>query len=292
MSIFSARFRPLAKEAFGCVFKTITFRPCDTGADDKLKAEVVSGLLKVSPGAARLVNRHFVTMSWVFVVLTLVSFAYTAAGVYNFYYYGNCDGPQSPQACILNDLTGDYGRFSDPKDLIAPTELDGITAGDPDADIVIVEFGCFTCPYTAQAESSVMMLLRRHNDSVYYVFKPFPLPNHAYSYETAKAVLCAEEQGMHWELKNKIFAQQMVCIDEGEVAIDSLAEEAGLDMEAFNACYQGSEVEEELERYIDQGKASHLYATPTFFINGKPLVGPQTLAGFEAAITEAGNETQ
>lgn len=287
MSIFSARFRPLAKEAFGCVFKTITFKPCDTGADAKLKAEVVSGLLKVSPQAARAVNRHFVVMSWLFVVLSIASFAYTAVGVYNFYFYGNCDGPQSVDACILNDLTGDYGRFSEPKDLIAPTGLEGITRGEPNASVVIVEFGCFTCPYTKQAESSVSMMLRKHEDDVYYVFKPFPLPNHQNSYETAKAVLCAEEQGKHWVIKDMIFQQQMICAEEGEIAVDNLAEQAGLDMEAYQACMHGSGASERLDGFIQQGKDSHLYATPTFFINGKPLVGPQSLDEFDEAIAEA-----
>jgi hypothetical protein len=292
MSIFSARFRPLAKEAFGCVFKTITFRPCDTGADAKLKAEVVSGLLKVSPRGARVVNQHFILISWIFVILSVVSFAYTAVGLYNFYFYGNCDGPQSIEACILNDLTGDYGRFSEPKDLIAPTVFDGITSGNPNASIFIVEFGCFTCPYTAQAESSVSLMLKKYDDEVYYIFKPFPLPNHQNSYETAKAVLCAEEQDKHWELKNKIFAEQTICAEEGAVAVELLAEEAGLDIQSYRECMQGSEATDRLDRFIQQGKDSHLYATPTFFVNGKPLVGPQTLDEFDDVIAEAQNGSQ
>ena len=215
MSIFSAKYSPLAKEAFGCVFKTLTLKPCDTGMDDHLKAEVVSGILKISPLAARTVNQHFTTISWIFVLLTISSSVYMAYGLYNFYYYGNCDGPQSLDICILNDLTGDYGRFSEPKDLIAPTEFDGITAGNPDSNITIIEFGCFVCPYTGQAEFTIKKLLNKHD--FYYVFKPFPLPNHNYSYDSAIAVLCANEQGKQWELRDEIFAQQMKCAEEGEV---------------------------------------------------------------------------
>ena len=94
-----------------------------------------------------------------FVLITFASFGYSAFGFYNFYFYGNCEGPESTGVCILNDLTGDYGRFSDPKDLIAPTSFDGIVAGNPDSETVIVEFGCFVCPYTKQAEPTMQQLL-------------------------------------------------------------------------------------------------------------------------------------
>lgn len=286
LSIFSAKYRPLAKEGFRCVFRTLTLRPCDTGLDERIKAQVVSGVLKYSPFAARQINRHFVALSWIFVLLTLASFAYTVYGAYNFYHYGNCDGPASTNACVLNDLTGDYGRFSEPTQLVAPDSLEGITAGNPDAGIKIIEFGCFTCPYTKKAESTMNQVLAKHNGSVYYVFKPFPIPSHAYSYDAAKAVLCARNQGMHWELQELIFRQQEICTADGHLAIKSLAGQAGLNMTEFNGCYDNNETTAELDRYVQQGKDSHIYATPTFFVNGKAVVGPKTEEQFECVIDE------
>src|SRR4030095_10668494 len=180
MSIFSAKYGPLARKGFECFFRTLTMRPCETGLDEQIKADLVSGLMGHSPGAAKALNRHFTLFSWLFVILSVGSLAYAAFGLYNFYAYGNCDGPTATGACILNDITGDYGRFSEPKDLIAPTEFDGIAAGNPNASVKIVEFGCFTCPYTKKAESTMQELLAEYNDSVYYIFKPFPLPHHQY----------------------------------------------------------------------------------------------------------------
>ncbi len=286
MSIFSARYRPLAREGFRCVFRTMTLKPCDTGLDDRIKAEVVSGMLKRSPAAARILNRHFVMISWVFVLLTVASFGYVVYGVYNFYYYGNCEGPVSNGMCILTGVTGDYGRFAEPGELVAPTSMDGIAAGNPDAPVTIMEFGCFLCPYTGQAETTMKELLNRHD--IYYVFKPVPLPNHKNSYETSVAVLCANRQGKQWELREEIFAQQMVCTVDGEVGVKKLAEAAGLDMDEFNSCYDNNETGQELERYVQQADDAGIYATPTFFVNGKPLVGPQPIEEFEKLIEEAG----
>ncbi|MFH1785903.1 MAG: thioredoxin domain-containing protein [Candidatus Micrarchaeota archaeon] len=284
LSIFSAKYRPLAKEGLKCVFRTITFKPCDTGLDDIIKAKLVTELLKFSPFLARILNKNFMIFSWIFVLLTIGSFAYTVYGLYNFYVYGNCDGPDSVNSCVLNDITGDYGRFSEPKDLIAPTSYDGITFGNDNASIKIVEFGCFVCPYTKKAEAPILQIVDDYD--VYYIFKPFPLPNHHYSYEAAQAVLCARDQGKHLELQDNIFSMQEVCITDGVLDIKELANSSGLDMTKFNDCYDNNRTTDELELYIQQGKDSHIYATPTFFINDKPIIGPKTVEQFKCEIEE------
>jgi protein-disulfide isomerase len=150
-----------------------------------------------------------------------------------------------------------------------------------------VEFGCFTCPYTGKAEPIVQQILEEYNGTVYYVFKPFPLPNHNYSFDAARAVLCASRQGKEWELKKEIFDQQEVCSADGHLAIKQLANDSGLDMAAFNSCYDNNETGAELDRFVQQGKDAHIYATPTFFVNGKPLVGPRPIEDFRKLIEEA-----
>lgn len=288
MSIFSAKYRPLAKEGFRCVFRTLMMKPCDTGLDERIKAEVVSAALRYSPPLAKIINRHFTALSWLFVLITVGSLAYTAVGIYNFYVYGNCDGPQAIGACILNDITGDYGRFSEPTDLIPPTALDGMVSGNASANVTIVEFGCFTCPYTKEVESTMKTLLQKYNGTIYYVFKPFPLPNHNNSFDDARAVLCAYRQNKSWNLQDLIFRNQVACTSGGTTDLKALAQSAGLDMPSFNACFDNNETGAELARYVQEGKDAHIYATPTFFINGKPLVGPKPLTDFETAIAAAG----
>jgi len=286
MSIFSAKYRPLAKQGFECVFRTVTLRPCNTGLDDHIKAELVSGVLKYSPSGARILNKHYVLFSWIIVLLSIGSLGYTAYGIYNFYVFGNCDGPSSTNACVLNTITGDYGRFSEPTQLVAPSDYSGISEGNINAPIKIIEFGCFTCPYTKEAQPTMSQVLSKYNGSVYYVFKPFPLPNHNNSYDAARAVLCARDQGKQYELQNLIFRQQDVCRESGSMEIKNLAQDAGLNMSAFNQCYDNNMTNAELEKYIQQGKDAHIYATPTFFVNGKAVVGPKSLEQFECVLND------
>ncbi len=105
-SLFSAKYRPLAKEAFDCVFRMASLRPCETGFDRKLKAKLVANVFEKSPLAAKFVNRHFQLLSWIFTIIFFASFVYTVYGVYNLITIGTCD-PEHPENCPISGLGND-----------------------------------------------------------------------------------------------------------------------------------------------------------------------------------------
>lgn len=104
LGIFSVRHRKVAAEAFDCVTRMVTLRPCTTKLDERIKAKVVAKAFKRSPGAAALLNRHFEAFSWAFLILTFASFGYTAYGAYNLITIGTCD-PISG-ACVFSQIGG------------------------------------------------------------------------------------------------------------------------------------------------------------------------------------------
>jgi thiol-disulfide isomerase/thioredoxin len=91
MGLFSARYRPFAKEAFHCVFLRATLRPCHTGFDQRMKAKITGKLFKRSPRTAGFVHRHFEAISWFFTAIMFISLGYTAYGLYNLVVFGTCD---------------------------------------------------------------------------------------------------------------------------------------------------------------------------------------------------------
>jgi len=100
MGLFSAKYRGYAKEASRCVFRMVTLRPCDTQFDEKMKSKITGKLMARSPRFAGFVYKNFKPISWIFVVIFFVSFAFMAAGLYNIAAYGTCD-PVSGN-CIFN----------------------------------------------------------------------------------------------------------------------------------------------------------------------------------------------
>ena len=102
MAIFSASHRPLAKEAFDCVFRRITLRSCQSGLDVRLKAKLVGSLMKKKSRFARPVYKHFEVISWIFVIIFFVSLIYSGLAAYNLIVHDNCVGPDAdPEECIF-----------------------------------------------------------------------------------------------------------------------------------------------------------------------------------------------
>jgi hypothetical protein len=102
MSLFSAKYRAPAGEAFRCVFRMITLRPCDVQLETKIKTSVTSKLMVV-PALARFFYKNFKIISWIFTIAFFVSLAYSAIGVYNIIVYGTCT-PGS--ACVITSFLG------------------------------------------------------------------------------------------------------------------------------------------------------------------------------------------
>lgn len=90
LSIWSARYRELAKQAFKCVTRMVTLRPCDVGLETRIKTKVTAKLMNI-PSLARFFYRHFKLLSWAFTVTFFASMTYSAYSVYNLLVYGTCN---------------------------------------------------------------------------------------------------------------------------------------------------------------------------------------------------------
>jgi len=101
MSLGSAKYRPLAKEAFKCVTKTLMLSPCDMAFEQRVKAKVTAKLLNVSPPLARTFYWNFKVFAWGFTGIFFASLIYTIYTFYNFAVYGSCE-PGEP--CYLTGV--------------------------------------------------------------------------------------------------------------------------------------------------------------------------------------------
>ena len=66
----------------------------------KIKSQITGKLMRRSPKLARFAYKNFELLSWVLIILTVVSFGYSAYVSYNLVAYGSCD-PDSG-SCIFN----------------------------------------------------------------------------------------------------------------------------------------------------------------------------------------------
>lgn len=163
--------------------------------------------------------------------------------------------------------------------------------GNPQAPVVMEEFSDYQCPFCARFNAQTLPGLLEDqiaNGLLLQVFYDFPLESiHPQAKAAANAARCAGEQSAvaFWEVHDLLFANmQDWSVSNPAPVFNELAAEAGLNVEAFSACVAEERYFEDVEADLAAGQARGVRSTPSFFLNGQPLVGAQPLEAFTSAI--------
>jgi protein-disulfide isomerase len=284
MGIFSAKYRAYAREALNCFFNTMRLRKCDSGLDERIKSEIVSKLMGVSVPAAKAVNSHFEILSSLFVIAMFASTFYSALGLYNFFVYGNCNG-QEGGFCVFKDVSDTIaGRIYS-----VPAGTPGQNFGTANQNVIVYEYGCYSCPYTAQAEPDVQKLYSEFGNRVEFVYKTLPILAHPYSEYSAEASWCAYEQGnaQYTQMRSLLFSNQNEWHVSGEKGIDSLANSSGLNMTQYYSCISSGKYNATIAEITQESRQLGIAGTPTFFVGNKSISGSAFYPQLRQAIVDA-----
>jgi protein-disulfide isomerase len=160
---------------------------------------------------------------------------------------------------------------------------DSPSRGASAAKVTIVEFADFECPYCARVADTLERVLELYPEDVQVVYKHQPLPFHERAVDAALAAEAARERALFWQMHDRLFANQRALGSD-----DLLAQAAaiGLDPIRFEHSRQDPAVRARLT--ADQALAKRLavQGTPSFFINGRPLVGARPLEQLTKIIDE------
>jgi protein-disulfide isomerase len=126
--------------------------------------------------------------------------------------------------------------------------------------------------------------MKEYDGRVRLVFRDLPLPSHPLARPAHEAARCAGALGRYWPYHDRLFAAQPAFERDDLVRY---AVEVGLSREAFERCIDQRRFASVVEADVAQARALGVRSTPTFFINGRPLVGAQPIETFRTVIDEA-----
>ena len=142
------------------------------------------------------------------------------------------------------------------------------TIGPANAPVKLVEFSDFQCPYCVMATPQIAQLLKIYPTEVSLTFKQFPLDIHSQAALAARASVAAEKQGKFWPMHDALFNQKGKLSPE---VINRLAGTLGLSLIRFEADLASPEVQQRVQRDLDEGSKAGVAGTPALYINGKHL---------------------
>jgi len=145
---------------------------------------------------------------------------------------------------------------------------------DKGAQVTIIEFADFACPFCKQSYPILRKIVARYPGKVKIVWRDMPI--HDNSIDLALAARCAGEQGKFWEMHDQLFINQdSLKGTEAERAtvIYGLAGTLGINAATFNDCYTNKKYLANISTDFFDSNTLKLKGTPSWFIDGKLLSG-------------------
>ncbi len=189
-----------------------------------------------------------------------------------------------------------WQQVQPPSGIITPTQValptpNGLSLGNANAPVTIDVFEDFQCPackfFTENVEPDVVQNLVATGKARYifhqYSFIDGPgAGSGGESDQAANASMCANEQGKFWEMHAILYANS----EENQGAftnprLKAMAQDIGLDMNAFNSCFNEDKYKKEIQADFDLGQKMGVSGTPTAFVNGKQVGQPGKIPTYD-----------
>lgn len=294
LGIFSATHRVLAKEALDCVFRRVTLRPCNTGFNEKIKSQLVARVLNRSVFAARIFNKYFEVFSWAFFILMITSTLWVVKGGYNYYLYGSCNGLNQSGFCAF-DPKGDNNKVteinaqcgaeekSESNVSLGGVDLSSFPTKNLGSKDTVVLIGCYECDYTRKAYPDIQKLVQSKKTN--YIFAHYPAKEKTNFLSEIGYCVYKEYGDRFWSFNDYLFTVDKVEIYQTEY-INTILSNFGFDVKKTNDCVADPKTKEAVANQVAELKKTHLYGTPTVFINGKTFVGPKPYRVYQGVLNK------
>jgi len=154
--------------------------------------------------------------------------------------------------------------------------------GNPDGDVVVVEFFDYQCGYCKQVAEPLRRLLEE-DAGVRLVMKEFPILGPA-SVQGARAALAAARQGLYEEFHWALMGHRGQL---SEARVLEIAEASGLDVTRLRADMRDPAIEEKLRNNYRLAESLDIRGTPAFVVGGTLLPGAVPLERLRQVVAEA-----
>lgn len=154
--------------------------------------------------------------------------------------------------------------------------------GPEGAQLELVMYGDFQCPYCAAAFPIVGRVRERLAGRLLFAFRHFPLRDvHPDAQRAAEASEAAAAQGAFWPMHDALYESR------GALALGDLVSHAralGLDADRVESELADSTYADRVQRDVESGDGSGVTGTPAFFVNGRLHEGSFDAGSLMAAL--------
>lgn len=153
------------------------------------------------------------------------------------------------------------------------TDADWVRGDLNTAEVVLVEYSDFECPFCSRHHPSMQQVMEQFGDKVAWVYRHFPLSFHQEAAPSALASECVGEQlgdQGFWQFADAMFANQSIL---GTTLYEQTAEQLGADMTKYRDCVSSEKYASKISNQMNAGGSAGVTGTPGTFVNGQLVSG-------------------
>ncbi|MES2216435.1 MAG: thioredoxin domain-containing protein [Patescibacteria group bacterium] len=188
----------------------------------------------------------------------------------------------------MNKPATTVGALSTPPEVTAADHVLGTST----APITVIEYSDFQCPACGIFYPTVEKFIKEASSTVRFVYRHYPLPQHANAPLAAQAAEAAGKQGKFWDMYHLLFENQKDWSELPDISARQIfagyASKIGLNTAQYTTDLDGAEGKLKIRTDYQDGAAIGVNSTPTFFANGKAVnISQPNYEIFKAAIEAA-----
>lgn len=179
---------------------------------------------------------------------------------------------------------------------VVPVTSDDHILGNPDADVIVIEYSDLDCPFCKQFHATMKQIVSEYGASgkVAWVYRNFPLAQlHPNAPKLAEAAECVADLGgndAYWKFLDAMFEAAPAGTMTDMATLPALAAKAGVSTANFNTCFASGKFQAKVADEFNDAVASGGQGTPhNIVINTKtghtvPIPGAQPYATVKSVI--------
>lgn len=158
--------------------------------------------------------------------------------------------------------------------------------GNKSAQITIVEYSDFQCPFCTRGYKTMEQVKKEYGDKVRILFKHMPLDFHPLAMPAAQyfEAIAQQDHKKAEQFHDQVFENQEAMKEKGEGLFKEVAKKVGADMKKLEVALKDEKIKKMIEADMAEAKSFNINGTPGFIINGVSLRGAYPFPAFKEII--------
>lgn len=175
--------------------------------------------------------------------------------------------------------------FNNP--LAAEIRSDESFRGNKDAQLTLIEYSDFECPFCSRGFGTVMELMKKYEGKIRFAYKHLPLSFHPQAMPAAQYYEAIRLQSPEkaWQFHDAIYKDQRK-LQNGEAFLKASAKGLGVDMAKLAKDIKSDAVQKRIDADMAEAAKFGFQGTPGFLLNGIPVKGAYPASHFETIVEE------